>query len=175
MLRVYGIRPEKIREGSATFRGYRRASFEDAWARYLPAIPENPEQSEQAEHSASRAGSDVPANPRVPGSENDLEHDNPHKHGDVPGVPGVPGNPGNGGEGQCHLTNEATTSEDVAGLFADPPEWLRLQAAECVRQGVPERLLKPLAAAVSLHLFSSAERWRKVLPEVRNALEEEAM
>ena len=47
MLRVYSIRPEKMREGSATFRGYRRASFEDAWARYLPAIPENPEQGEQ--------------------------------------------------------------------------------------------------------------------------------
>jgi hypothetical protein len=109
MLRVYSIRPEKMREGSATFRGYRRASFEDSWARYLPAILENPEQGEQGEHPANRAGSDVPSNPGVPGSENNLEHDNPHEHGDVPGVPGVPGSRENWGEGQYHLTDEGTT------------------------------------------------------------------
>jgi hypothetical protein len=94
MLKPYDIRPEKMREGSDTFRGYRRASFEDAWERYLPATPENPE---QAEHPADRAGSDVPGNSGVPGSENNPEHDNPHKHGDVPPVPGVPPNSGTGG------------------------------------------------------------------------------
>jgi hypothetical protein len=42
-------------------------------------------------------------------AKNNLEHDNPHEQGDVPGVPGVPGNRGNWGEGQCHLTEEGTT------------------------------------------------------------------
>lgn len=65
MLKPYGIRPKKIREGENMFRGYRQAWFEDAWARYLPTIPEN---LEQAEHPANRAGSDVPGNPGVLGS-----------------------------------------------------------------------------------------------------------
>jgi hypothetical protein len=78
MLKPYGMRPKKIREGEGTFRGYRRAWFEDAWARYLPADPEDPEQGEQAEHLAERAGSDVPGNPGVPGSINNPEHENPH-------------------------------------------------------------------------------------------------
>jgi hypothetical protein len=69
MLKPYGIKPKKLREGEDTFRGYCRAWCEDAWARYLPADPEDPEQGEQAEHSANGAGSDVPANPGVPGSE----------------------------------------------------------------------------------------------------------
>jgi hypothetical protein len=172
MLKPYDIRPKKIREGEDTFRGYRRVWFEDAWARYLTAIPENPE---QAEHPADRASSDVPGNPGVPGSENNLEHDNPHEQGDVPGVPVVPGNPGNGGEEKCHLTDEGTASEKVAGLFADPPEWLRLQIAESVKQGSPERLLNPLAIATSVELFGTPNDWREVLPEVRKALDEVAM
>jgi len=109
VLKPYGIRPKKLREGEDTYRGYCRAWFEDAWARYLPADPEDPEQGEQAEHPADRAGSDVPGNPGVPGSENNLEHENPHEQGDVPGVPGVPGNRASWGEGQCHLTEEGTT------------------------------------------------------------------
>jgi hypothetical protein len=55
MLKPYGIKPKKLREGEDTFRGYCRAWFEDAWARYLPAIPENPERVEQAEHPANQS------------------------------------------------------------------------------------------------------------------------
>src|SRR5215217_5859303 len=55
MLKPYGIKPKKIREGENTFRGYCRAWFEDAWARYLPAEPEKPEQAEQAEHPANQS------------------------------------------------------------------------------------------------------------------------
>jgi hypothetical protein len=69
MLKPYGIKPKKIREGEYTYRGYCRAWFKDAWAWYLPAASEDPEQGEQAEHTANGAGSDVPANPGVPGSE----------------------------------------------------------------------------------------------------------
>ena len=78
MLKPYGIKPKKLREGEDTYRGYCRAWLEDAWARYLPADPKDPEQGEQAEHPADRAGSDVPPNPGVPGSGNNVEHDNPH-------------------------------------------------------------------------------------------------
>jgi hypothetical protein len=90
LLKPYSIRPEKLREGSDTFRGYRRASFEDAWERYVPATPENPELVEHPEHPADRAGSDVPGKPDVPGSENNPEHETPHKKGDVPPVPPNP-------------------------------------------------------------------------------------
>jgi hypothetical protein len=101
LLKPYRIRPEKLRDGSDTFRGYRRASFEDAWERYLPTTPKNPEHSEQP---ANRAGSDVPGNSGVPGSENEAEHENPHKHGDVPPVPPVP--PNSGTSGGRRLTTE---------------------------------------------------------------------
>ena len=66
LLKPYGIRPEKLREGSGTFRGYRRASFEDAWERYVPATPENPEHPEQVEHRRVYAGSRVPSCFRYP-------------------------------------------------------------------------------------------------------------
>jgi hypothetical protein len=36
LLRPYGVRSKVVRIGEATPRGYERASFEDAWARYLP-------------------------------------------------------------------------------------------------------------------------------------------
>jgi hypothetical protein len=90
LLKPYGVKPENMREGSSTFRGYRRASFEDAWERYVPAMPENPEHPEQPEHTANRAGSDVPGYFRYP------EHETPHKEGDVPPVPPVPPNPERG-------------------------------------------------------------------------------
>ncbi len=40
MLKPYDIRPEVIRDGKRSFRGYRRADFEDAWQRYLPPLDE---------------------------------------------------------------------------------------------------------------------------------------
>ncbi len=61
-LKPYGIKPEKLRDGENTFRGYRRGSFEDAWARYLPATPEKAEHVEHPEHHADRADSGVPHN-----------------------------------------------------------------------------------------------------------------
>lgn len=39
LLKPYGVRPEKLREGKDTFRGYRRSNFEDAWSRYTPDTP----------------------------------------------------------------------------------------------------------------------------------------
>lgn len=47
LLKPYGIRPRKIREGERTFNGYTRDSFEDSWARYVPDTGPTPEESEQ--------------------------------------------------------------------------------------------------------------------------------
>jgi Protein of unknown function (DUF3631) len=120
LLKPYGIRPEKLREGSDTFRGYRRASFEDTWERYLSATPESPEQAEQPEHSANRAESDVPHNRDVPGHTPHPEHENPHNKGDVPCVPDVPGYPGTG-EGDELLSSKSppVADESDAGLTAE--------------------------------------------------------
>ncbi len=66
-------------------------------------------------------------------------------------------------------TSEEAASEvarRAADLFAAPPDWLRSQVRECARQGSPERLVNPLANAVSTHLFGSPWRWRDVLPAV---------
>jgi hypothetical protein len=60
LLKPYGIKPEKLRDGDRTLRGYRRATFDDAWARYVPATPEKAEHVEHPEHPADRADSGVP-------------------------------------------------------------------------------------------------------------------
>jgi hypothetical protein len=96
MLKPYSVKPEKLREGDHTFRGYKRTGFEDAWRRYAPAPPEDVEHPEHPEHLSDRADSDVPHKPDVPEHASNPEHETPHKHGDVPLVPGVPPNPGGG-------------------------------------------------------------------------------
>ncbi len=93
LLKPYGVKPETLREGENTFRGYRRASFEDAWARYLAAPPVEAEHVEHPEHSAHEAGSDVPHAENVPEHGGYGEHEKAHKYGDVPRVPDVPHNP----------------------------------------------------------------------------------
>jgi Protein of unknown function (DUF3631) len=103
LLKPYGVKPEKLREGEDTFRGYRRGSFEDAWVRYLAAIPGEAEHAEHPEHPADRAGSDVPHEQNVPEHGGYVEHEKTHKKGDVPRVPDVPHNP-------------ATTSADADKL-----------------------------------------------------------
>lgn len=90
LLRPYGVKPEKLREGVETFRGYRRASFEDAWARYTP---EEAEHVEHPEHPADRADSGVPHKKDVPEHDSYVEHENPHRKANVPHVPDVPHNP----------------------------------------------------------------------------------
>lgn len=42
LLKPYGISSKTVREGDATAKGYERADFADAWARYLPAVPLSP-------------------------------------------------------------------------------------------------------------------------------------
>jgi hypothetical protein len=38
----YGVRSKNIRDGAGVVKGYERASFAEAWARYLPALPGTP-------------------------------------------------------------------------------------------------------------------------------------
>jgi hypothetical protein len=60
-LRPFDIRPDSIRIGDKTFKGYLRSQFGDAWDRYLPSSLQA-EQPEQAEQHAP----DVPDVPDVP-------------------------------------------------------------------------------------------------------------
>jgi hypothetical protein len=57
-------------------------------------------------------------------------------------------------------------SEDVRRLFNDPPHWLQNQARTCREQGAPDRLVKPLAAAVNAHLYGDQDRLSEVLQAV---------
>ncbi len=116
LLKPYGIRPEKLREGKGTFRGYRRSSFDDAWSRYTPEEAEHPEHPEL---SANRAESSVSPNRHVPEHAADTEHDNPHEKGDVPHVPHVPENPG--GEKAATAGRRLTAEEvqEVRELIAE--------------------------------------------------------
>ena len=56
--------------------------------------------------------------------------------------------------------------ERLRAFLEDPPEWFRRQAAACVQQGMPERLLKPLASTVAYQCLDDAHQWREVLPFV---------
>ena len=96
LLKPYGVKPEKLREDEDTFRGYRRASFDDAWQRYVSDTPEEAEHAEHPEHPADRAESDVPHKQNVPEHDRYAEHGKPHRKGDVPRVPDVPHNPASG-------------------------------------------------------------------------------
>jgi hypothetical protein len=58
----------------------------------------------------------------------------------------------------------------VRALLEDPPEWFRKQAALCIREGMPERLLNPLASAVAYECMGDAYRWREALPVVESKL-----
>ena len=56
--------------------------------------------------------------------------------------------------------------EDVRGLFARPPDWLRNQEMKCRQEGAPARLVKALAASVAAHLVGDSTRGGEVLPAV---------
>ena len=62
----------------------------------------------------------------------------------------------------------------MTAFLREPPDWYTKQAAECAHQGAPERLLKPLAAAVANEVFCNTNRWSEVLPHVEAALKGES-
>lgn len=61
----------------------------------------------------------------------------------------------------------------VKELFEAPPRWLRLQSAKYLEEGAPERLLKPLAAAVAHELLGNPRRGEEVLEAVREVLRDQ--
>jgi 5S rRNA maturation endonuclease (ribonuclease M5) len=54
----YGVRSKNIRDGAAVVKGYERAGFAEAWARYLPALPGTP-RAEGEGNDAPPGGSDT--------------------------------------------------------------------------------------------------------------------
>jgi DNA-binding transcriptional ArsR family regulator len=58
----------------------------------------------------------------------------------------------------------------VAGLFANPPDWLPGQLDQYHRD--PARYLRPLCAAVATEVLLDATLWEEVRGEVEKALEE---
>jgi hypothetical protein len=58
----------------------------------------------------------------------------------------------------------------VAGLFANPPEWLTTQLDQYHKD--PARYLRPLCAAVATEVLLDATLWEEVRDEVERVLEE---
>lgn len=55
LLRPYGVKPQVIRLGEGTPRGYLREQFSNAFARWLPAPPTGPQQAQQAQQTLGTA------------------------------------------------------------------------------------------------------------------------
>ena len=73
-----------------------------------------------------------------------------------------------GSDGSSHPPSDA----QVRALLEDPPEWFRKQATVCIQEGIPERLLNPLASAVAYECLGDVHRWREALPGVERKLRE---
>jgi hypothetical protein len=80
-----------------------------------------------------------------------------------------------------HAASDVTDNTDIrygglsvalSDFLRDPPEWYVKQAGECVRKGVPDRLLKPLAAAVAYEVLGDAKQGEEVQEAIRQALEQ---
>jgi hypothetical protein len=114
LLKPFGVRPERWRDGSQLARGYAREAFQDAWGRYVPvpsSLPatfnlEHPEQSSQDAGFGDFENPEQP--PLVPGPENGA---NPVRTRVVPGVPGS--NP---------LGGKETAGEAPEDLMATPED-----------------------------------------------------
>jgi hypothetical protein len=70
-LRPFDVRPDSIRVGDRTVKGYLRSWFVDAWDRYLPPLSspgkaEHTEQGERAEQGTPDGQTGVPVVPAVP-------------------------------------------------------------------------------------------------------------
>ncbi len=92
----------------------------------------------------------------------------PGTTGEVPQVP-PPSRGGTVEPGACS-PNGGTNPEEVAKFLKHPPAWFLEQAEVCAREGALERLIHPLASAVSVELYGSPFRWREIVPAVRVSL-----
>jgi len=62
-----------------------------------------------------------------------------------------------------------SSPDEVAELFANPPEWLRKQAALC-RDEPSERMLKPLCSSVAATLYNDPRRGAEIRPRIEREL-----
>ncbi len=88
MLKPYGIAPKQFKESGGKARGYLRAHFEDAWARYL-AVPgaEPGTLVSSHENPLVERDSGVPGRSGLADTETNPVPGKPHKQAKVPGVP----------------------------------------------------------------------------------------
>jgi hypothetical protein len=85
-LKRYGIKSRKHRFEEGPRMGYQWAEFEDAWARYLPALADPGRNSRNNPHD-HRDSDPLPGRNTDADVPTHEEDSNPHEHGDVPTVP----------------------------------------------------------------------------------------
>jgi hypothetical protein len=79
---------------------------------------------------------------------------------------------GRQGERNPDLSSASSASGPTEVFLKPPPDWFRKQAAVCVEQGSPKRLVKPLLCSVSYEVFGTADRHQEVRPAVEDWLGE---
>jgi len=123
-------------------------------ARHSPAIIRHAEETCSVADGEAAVADEMPATESRVGKQ--------HVNGAGP-VVGVAGTYENG-------KRETSVAARVATFLQEPPHWYKRQVEEYVRQGAPERLLKPLASAAASHVLGNAHRWTEILPHVEAAL-----
>ena len=115
-----------------------------------------------AEETCPVADGEVAVADETPATESRVDKQHVNGAGSVVGVAGTyeNGKP------------ETSVAAKVAAFLREPPPWYTRQTEEYVRQGAPERLLKPLASAVASHVLGNALRWTEILPRIEAALSE---
>jgi hypothetical protein len=61
------------------------------------------------------------------------------------------------------------TPDEVAGLFANPPEWLRKQAT-LYHANPSERMLRPLCSSAAAELYNDPRRGEEIRVQVEHEL-----
>ena len=84
MLKSYGVAPKQFKESGEKVRGYLRADFEDAWARYLP-VPGTPVPTQ--ENPLVERYSAVPGSPDLASTETAPVPHEPHRQAKLPWLP----------------------------------------------------------------------------------------
>jgi hypothetical protein len=168
--------PEKvwrlwIEEGHSAPEPTRQARQLDDEARKQPTHTGNsgghtarhsPATIRHAEETCSVADGEAAVADETPATESRVDKQHVNGTGSVAGVAGTYENG----------KRETSVAAKVATFLHEPPHWYRRQVEEYVRQGAPERLLKPLASAIASHLLGNALRWTEILPRIEAALSE---
>ena len=173
-LRAVGIEAEDYREPTAERRRMWKLSHKRDGGK-VPSEPsgpseedENPRKTDKDSLDGSRTASESLG--RLfddPGQLSDGSQERSHPKENPANQEVLNGS--DGSDGCSHQPPDASSAL-LRGWLENPPEWFLEQAAVCVEEGMPERLLNPLANAVSTQLFGTPWRWRDVLPAVEEKL-----